>query len=174
MVIHNFYIVVLYVLCGYSLLCLCVKLLLDRNREKKAEKKEKIICDFFLLRSPIEPAEASLIMRLAQDDFLFAYICECYIKLSSQYTLHKQQKMSKYMQSLMEYKIDSLVKEDVQTRCLILKYLCQMGIHSDTINQFIYKCSQQSKLEQAWVKAIGLSENKVSEEVPVKAVCKVG
>ena len=113
-------------------------------------------------------------MRLAQDDFLFAYICECYIKLSSQYTLHKQQKMSKYMQSLMEYKIDSLVKEDVQTRCLILKYLCQMGIHSDTINQFIYKCSQQSKLEQAWVKAIGLSENKVSEEVPVKAVCKVG
>ena len=31
-----------------------------------------------------------------------------------------------------------------------------------------------SKLEQAWVKAIGLSENKVSEEVPVKAVCKVG
>lgn len=113
-------------------------------------------------------------MRLAQDDFLFAYICECYIKLSPQYTLYKQQKMSKYMQSLMEYKIDSLVKEDVQTRCLILKYLCQMGIHSDTINQFIYKCSQQSKLEQAWVKAIGLSENKVSEEVPVKAVYKVG
>ena len=112
-------------------------------------------------------------MRLAQDDFLFAYICECYIKFSPQYTLHKQQKMSKYMQSLMEYKIDSLVKEDVQTRCLILKYLCQMGIHSDTINQFIYKCSQQSKLEQAWVKVIGLSENKVSEEVPVKAVCKV-
>ena len=147
---------------------------MDRNREKKAEKKKKIICDFFLFRSKKEPAEASLIMRLAQDDFLFAYICECYIKLSSQYTLHKQQKMSKYMQSLMENKIASLTKEDVQTRCLILKYLCQMGIHSDTINQFIYKCSQQSKLEQAWVKAIGLSENKVSEEVPVKAVCKVG
>lgn len=174
MVIHNFYMVILYTLCGYSLLCLCVKLLLDRNREKKAEKKEKIICDFFLLRSQIEPAEASLIMRLAQDDFLFAYICECYIKLSPQYTLHKQQEMSKYMQSLMENKIGSLVKEDVQTRCLILRYLFQMGIHSDTINQFIYKCSQQSKLEQAWVKAIGLSENKVSEEVPVKAVCKVG
>lgn len=68
----------------------------------------------------------------------------------------------------------ALREVDVQTRCLILKYLCQMGIHSDTINQFIYKCSQQSKLEQAWVKAIGLSENKVSEEVPVKAVCKVG
>ena len=48
MVIHNFYMVILYTLCGYSLLCLCVKLLLDRNREKKAEKKEKIICDFFL------------------------------------------------------------------------------------------------------------------------------
>ena len=43
MVIHNFYMVILYTLCGYSLLCLCVKLLLDRNREKKAEKKKKII-----------------------------------------------------------------------------------------------------------------------------------
>ena len=84
MVIHNFYMIILYTLCGYSLLCLCVKLLLDRNREKKAEKKKKIICDFFLFRSKKEPAEASLIMRLAQDDFLFAYICECYIKLSSQ------------------------------------------------------------------------------------------
>ena len=174
MVIHNFYMVILYTLCGYSLLCLCVKLLLDRNREKKAEKKEKIICDFFLLRSQIEPAEASLIMRLAQDDFLFAYICECYIKLSPQYTLHKQQKMSKYMQSLMENKIDSLVKEDVQTRCLILRYLFQMGIHSDTINQFVNVCRKQSKLEQTWVKAIGLSEDNVSEEIPVKAVCKVG
>lgn len=39
MVIHNFYMVILYTLCGYSLLCLCVKLLLDRNREKKTEKK---------------------------------------------------------------------------------------------------------------------------------------
>ena len=174
MVIHNFYMVILYTLCGYSLLCLCVKLLLDRNREKKAEKKEKIICDFFLLRSQIEPAEASLIMRLAQDDFLFAYICECYIKLSPQYTLRKQQKMSKYMQSLMENKIDSLVKEDVQTRCLILRYLFQMGIHSDTINQFVNGCRKQSKLEQTWVKAIVLSEDNVSEEIPVKAVCKVG
>ena len=166
MVIHNFYMVILYTLCGYSLLCLCVKLLLDRNREKKAEKKEKIIYDFFLFRSKKEPAEASLIMRLAQDDFMFAYICECYIKLSPQYTLHKQQKMSKYMQSLMENKIASLTKEDVQTRCLILRYLFQTGIHSDTINQFIYKCSQQSKLEQAWVRAIGLSEDNVSEEIP--------
>ena len=174
MVIQNFYMVILYTLCGYSLLCLCVKLLLDRNREKKAEKKEKIICDFFLLRSPIEPAEASLIMRLAQDDFLFAYICECYIKLSPQYTLHKQQEMSKYMQSLMENKIGSLVKEDVQTRCLILRYLFQMGIHSDTINQFVNGCRKQYKLEQTWGKAIGLSEDNVSEEIPVKDVCKVG
>lgn len=174
MVIHNFYMVVLYVLCGYILLCLNTKLLVNSNRQKKAEKKEKIICDFFLFRSKKESAKASQIIKFARDDLLFAYICDCYIKLSPQYTLHKQQKMSKYMQSLIENKIDSLAKEDVQTRCLILKYLCQMGIHSDTINQFIYKCSQQSKLEQAWVKAIGLSENKVSEEVPVKAVCKVG
>lgn len=174
MVIHNFYMVILYTLCGYSLLCLCVKLLLDRNREKKAEKNEKIICDFFLFRFKKEPAEASLIMSLAQDDFLFAYICECYIKLSPQYTLHEQQKMSKYMQSVMENKIDSLVKEDVQTHCLILRYLFQMGIHSDTINQFVNECRKQSKLEQTWVKAIGLSEDNVSEEIPVKAVCKVG
>ena len=174
MVIHNFYIVVLYVLCGYSLLCLCVKLLLDRNREKKAEKKEKIICDFFLFRSKKEPAEASQIIKFARDDLLFAYICECYIKLSPQYTLHKQQKMSKYMQSLMENKIDSLVKEDVQTRCLILRYLFQMGIHSDKINQFVNGCRKQSELEQTWVKAIELSEDNVSEEIPVKAVCKVG
>ena len=149
MVIHNFYMVILYILCGYSLLCLCVKLLLDRNREKKAEKKEKIIYDFFLFRSKKEPAEASLIMRLAQDDFLFAYICECYIK-----------------QSLMESKIASLTKEDVQTRCLILRYLFQTGIHSDTINQFVNGCRTQSKLEQTWVKAIGLSEDNVSEEIP--------
>ena len=105
-------------------------------------------------------------MRLAQDDFLFAYICECYIKLSPQYTLHKQQKMSEFMQSLMENKIASLTKEDVQTRCLILRYLFQTGIHSDTINQFVNGCRKQSKLEQTWVRAIGLSEDNVSEEIP--------
>lgn len=97
---------------------------------------------------------------------MFAYICECYIKLSPQYTLHKQQKMSKYMQSLMENKIASLTKEDVQTRCLILRYLFQTGIHSDTINQFVNGCRKQSKLEQTWVRAIGLSEDNVSEEIP--------
>lgn len=174
MVIHNFYMVILYVLSGYILLCLNTKLLVDRNRQIQAEKKKKMICDFFLFHSPQKPAKASRIMKFAQDDLLFAYICDCYIKLSPQYTLHKQKKMSKYMQSLMENRIDSLAKEDVQTRCLILRYLFQMGIHSDTINQFVYEGRNQSKLEQAWVKAICLSENKVSEEVPVKAVCKVG
>ena len=174
MVIQNFYMVILYTLCGYSLLCLCVKLLLDRNREKKTEKKKKIIYDFFLFRSKKEPAEASLVMRLAQDDFLFAYICECYIKLSPQYTLYKRQKMSEFMQSLMESKIASLTKEDVQTRCLILRYLFQTGIHSDTINQFVNGCRKQSKLEQTWVKVIGLSEDNVSEEISVKTVCKLG
>ena len=69
MVIHNFYMVILYTLCGYSLLCLCVKLLLDRNREKKAEKKKKIICDFFLFRSKKEPAEASLIYEVSTGRF---------------------------------------------------------------------------------------------------------
>lgn len=174
MVIHNFYMVILYVLCGYSLLCLCVKLLLDRNRQKKAEKKEKMIRDFFLFRSKKELAKASRIVRFAQDDLLFAYICECYIRLSPQYTLHRQQTMSKYMQSLIESKIDSLTKEDVQTRCLILRYLFQMGIYSDTINQFVNGCRKQSRLEQTWVKVIGLSEDNISEEIPVKAVCKVG
>ena len=174
MVIHNFYMVILYVLCVYILLCLNAKLFVDRNRQKKAEKNEKMICDFFLFRSKKEPAKASHIMKFAQDDLLFAYICDCYIKFSPQYTLQKQQKMSKYMQSLMENKIDSLAKEDVQTRCLILRYLFQMEIHSDTINQFVNGCGKQSKLEQTWVKEICSSGNKVSEEVPVKAVCKVG
>ena len=174
MVIHNFYMIILYTLCGYSLLCLCVKLLLDGSREKKSEKKEEIIRNFFLFYSPKKTCKNIHIVRFAQDDLLFAYICECYIKLSPQYTLYKQQKMSEFMQSLMESKIASLTKDDVQTRCLILRYLFQTGIHSDTINQFVNVCRKQSKLEQTWVKAIGLSEDNVSEEIPVKAVCKVG
>lgn len=156
--------VILYVLCIYSLLCFNTKLLLDRNIQKKAEKKEKMICDFLLFHSPKNPARASRIMKFAQDDLLFAYICDGYIKLSPQYTLQEQQKMSKYMQSLIENKIDSLAKEDVQTRCLILRYLFQMGIHSDTINQFVYGDRKKSKLEQAWIKTICLNENKVSKK----------
>lgn len=164
---------IVYALCGYFLICLIVKLLMAKNRQKKEEKREKKIFDFFMSNSKEISTNMSQITKFAQDDLLFIYICDYYIKFNPHYTLQRQQTMADYMQNLIEDKINSLRKKDVQTRCLILRYLCQMGIHSDIIHQFVYECKMESELEQLWLKEICLSENQFFKEIPTKDVLEV-
>ena len=150
MVIHNFYIVVWYLLCTYFLLCICIKVFVDWVKTKMHRKNRMYIQEFFYLHPElIDKKAAKRILKYSKDDIIFDYICECYFGLKKSEEFKKiNYEIDFLMRRIFKQKIQLLAKNDFMVKYLLLKNIHKSGFELKKFDDYIPEYMNKSKSKQ--------------------------
>ena len=147
MSIDHFYVMAGYAVWGYILLCIFIKLVLDKRKKKKDQIKKEEIKKFLSTDTSFKSKKnlRKNIMQYAREDELFDYICGVYSKNKDEYTENDKYTYYKIMNQILKRKIKESLGRGRLYRYFLVKKIQQTKIGSETMKEFVSECREESK-----------------------------
>ena len=154
MTINHMCLILQYSLWSYILICLLLKIILDKRKQKTQLKKNKKIESIFDYRDeiPVNEKTKKFLMQSIKNDHLFEKICHCYCVNKNDYTDVRKEELEQQMTEFIHYKIDHLRDKDSQARCNLVKNIIICDIVSNKCEDFLENCKTRSELEDLWIR----------------------
>ena len=143
-----------YFLWSYILICLFLKIIFDKRKQKTHLKKNKKIENIFDYRDeiPVNKKTKKFLMRSMKNDYLFEHMCHCYYVNKNCYTDVRKKELNQQMIEFIHYKIDHLRDNESQNRCNLVKNIIICDIVSNKSKVFLEECKMRSELEDLWIR----------------------
>ena len=168
MQIKNYYIIALYVLWSYVLLCVCIKLQKDSLKRKLEVKKKEQIRAFLSSETFYETKkrEVRKIRQYSNDKMLFEYLCVQYLRERDKYLEKESFLYYNFIEDIIHRKIKKTSHKDVIGRCLLLRMIFICHIESTKINTFLMEFTQEKRLNNL-LKSCEDRRNEISYRIDI-------
>ena len=140
-----------YLLWAYFLLCLAVKMALDRRKKHRTAQLEEAVTAFFAPGTQDVQSEAFRTVRAAcREPLLFDLACDRWTALLPQLDRENYARLYTCLLRLFHDRLQQAEEGDALVRCALLERMTLCQVHSPRLDEFVETCRRGSELEQLW------------------------
>ena len=147
MTIPYIHITAAYLLWAYFLLCLAVKMALDRRKKRRTAQLEEAVTAFFAPGTPdVQSEEFRTVQAACREPLLFDLACDRWTALCPQLDREDHARLYTCLLRLFHDRLQQAEGADALTRCALLERMALCQIHSPRLDEFVETCRSAPNL----------------------------